>query len=126
MPRYIYVAAPVGLVYGDTRDEQGPDPATPVEGLRRIDAGIGETDGQPTVSRLQSGNGRPGQSAGDVAVTTAIDDQGQRLLPSDDRGAIGGHPHSVGFVIGEFDIQQRLGRPGIERRRRSRRVSLRS
>ena len=44
MPRYIYVAAPVGLVYGDTRDEPGPDPATPVEGLRRIDAGIGETD----------------------------------------------------------------------------------
>ena len=42
MPRFIFVAMPVGLIYADTKDNPEVTGETPIEALRQVDAGIGE------------------------------------------------------------------------------------
>lgn len=43
MTRFIFVAMPVGLIYADTKDNPEVTADTPIEALRQVDEGIGET-----------------------------------------------------------------------------------
>lgn len=43
MPRFIFVTVPLGLIYADTKDNPDVTGETPIEALRQLDAGIGET-----------------------------------------------------------------------------------